>query len=708
MAQGKENLNFNQDQKSLTAEIVNYLAKPKFLITPDLHRQSAAANIASGNLVEAIQNLEDARDAKRGIISIGKKSFDGATSTFIRDARNCSNKKIPEGVEAAEIIVLATFESAKDIFKFDNPKVSKEFYETQLQKMAVDFFNNFSAKNSTKSDKEIFHQSRKEMGKIADFLSSCGIKNPKRKLAEALHFQNFKQDENYNPVTISAIAGEDGHRHTIIEANVAFKGLTEEQKDLYDKIAVDGPLSPLQKSLMKEYREQIFSEKYVIPTQLINAIPGIRNAFEEINFLVRNVDEKSAITENDLEIIDVRKRAGALPTLLKDKNLTKEITRSNAKQANILMGGNGATLHWNSLNTDIPIVGPIFGEYESDIVRHTRKAAKEHDISFTSTPFNRFRRFGPASDLIAIDGYLNKLTDAISDNFEEAKILKQHLQPSKFSDRIKQFFKPLPSFEKTISDIESRSEKSDFVKIIKLAKNIRDNVDEASALVRFSNNFDEENISLKISTKFSRLTRLVNKAAEDEKSDLSSHCDIKKVPLEEVVTSCKSAKDRTGLNMFYRMAKIFKDEVKVSFAKICNVLHSSGHIEYLPGSFRVGGGAPGCYQLQKPVLGALPKSEKEFLKDIVGPFAHNSKEQRKSFSERAKHLFSSNDEVETKPISSTNVIKEIEKPVELKTPSLAEELERDISKNKKDGPSNAMKRASSEQLAPISEQQKSV
>ncbi len=52
--------------------------------------------------------------------------------------------------------------------------------------------------------------------------------------------------------------------------------------------------------------------------------------------------------------------------------------------------------------------------------------------------------------------------------------------------------------------------------------------------------------------------------------------------------------------------------------------------------------------------------------------------------------------------------KEIEKPVELKTPSLAEELERDISKNKKDGPSNAMKRASSEQLAPISEQQKSV
>jgi hypothetical protein len=105
-------------------------------------------------------------------------------------------------------------------------------------------------------------------------------------LAEALHFQNFKQTENYNPVTISAIAGEDGHQHTIIEANLAFKGLTQEQKDLYDKIAVDGPLSKLQKSLMKEYREQIFSGKYVIPTQLINAIPGIRNAFECLDLLL--------------------------------------------------------------------------------------------------------------------------------------------------------------------------------------------------------------------------------------------------------------------------------------------------------------------------------------------------------------------------------------------------------------------------------------
>ena len=233
-------------------------------------------------------------------------------------------------------------------------------------------------------------------------------------------------------------------------------------------------------------------------------------------------------------------------------------------------------------------------------------------------------------------------------------------------------------------------------------------MDEASALIRFKNNFDEENISLKISTNFSRLTRLVNKAAENEKSDLASHCDIKKVPLEEVVTSCKSGKDRTGLNMFYRMAKIFKDEIGVSFAKICNVLHSSGHIEYLPDSFRVGGGAPGCYQLQKPVLGALPKSEKEHLKDLVGPFSHNSKEQRKSFSERARHLFFSSDEVETKSINSTNVTKETEKTVELETPAMVARLESDISKNKKNGPSNAMKRASSEQLAPTSEQQKSV
>jgi len=113
----------------------------------------------------------------------------------------------------------------------------------------------------------------------------------------------------------------------------------------------------------------------------------------------------------------------------------------------------------------------------------------------------------------------------------------------------------------------------------------------------------------------------------------------------------------------------------------------------------VGNGITSC----KNQFWALPKSEKEHLKDLVGPFSHNSKEQRKSFSERARHLFFSSDEVETKSINSTNVTKETEKTVELETPAMVARLESDISKNKKNGPSNSMKRASSEQLAPTSE-----
>jgi hypothetical protein len=91
--------------------------------------------------------------------------------------------------------------------------------------------------------------------------------------------------------------------------------------------------------------------------------------------------------------------------------------------------------------------------------------------------------------------------------------------------------------------------------------------------------------------------------------------------------------------MFYRMAKILEDKIEVGFNKICDTLHSSGHMEYLPGSFRVGGGTPGCYQLQSPVLSALPESEKDFLKVIIGPFAHNNKGPKPKLFDKIKDYF---------------------------------------------------------------------
>ncbi|MBU6338765.1 MAG: hypothetical protein KGQ36_02200 [Rickettsiales bacterium] len=623
---------FHQDQTYLFEEIIRYLNnKSENSSTYQSHRAEASEKIKSGNFIDAINNLEDARDIKRGIFTFKSKSLNGETPVLIRDARTCKSG-IPEGVEAAEIIVLAAFEAAKDIIKFDSStKDNNVSHLEKLQKMAVDFFEDFAPQNNGKSDKKLFYKSNIELNKIGEFLTSYGVKNAKTKITEALHFQNFKQSENYNPVTISTIKDEKGGSHTLVEANVAFKQLTDEQKRLYDKIIDEKAVSELQISLMKTYREEFFSGKYSIPTQLINTVPGVRNAFEEFTLLARNSDKKSNISGDDLELIDVRKRAGALPTIIsKNKKLTEEITGANARQANMLMSSDEIKLHWNSLNTHFPIVGQSFGGYESDIVKHTRRAAKDNYINFTVTPLNRFRRIGAISDLKEIKNYLNALADSLQNDD-----LKEHIRPRNFLDKISGS-KPKSDFEQILSEIEKENSNSDFAKIIRLAKSVKEAVDKAGTTIRISDGFDEENISLKISTKFSRLTKLVNQGFYRKDSDLHANCDITKVPLEEVVISCKSAKDRTGLSMFYRMAKILKSEVDVSFAKICDTLHSSGHMEYLPGSFRVGGGTPGCYQLQSPVLTALPKSEKQHLEVIVGPFSHNNKGPKPKFFDKVK------------------------------------------------------------------------
>jgi hypothetical protein len=622
---------FEKDRQSLMSDVTEYLnQEPQQLIAPEIHRNKALETARSGNLVEAIQNLEQARDAKKGILLVKLPARNGNTPVLIRDARNCFASGAQESFEAAEMMVLSTFQAAQDVIDCNNSVTNKGDLKRKTQEMAFNFLERFAKENDGRSAEELAKQSHVEISKIADFLQEYGVNNAEKKLTKATHFQNFKQKQNYNPVTISTISDKDNHSHTLIEAGIAYKGLTDEQKELYNKIIKNSSISKLQKSLMEKYREEIFSGDYVIPAQLINAVPGIKNAFEELTLLVKDVKSGILVTADNIEVIDVRKRAAALPTLLKDRELTAQIADANIEQAKILIG-NGKKVHWNSLNTDIPMGSLFGGRKESEIVQHTRQASENSYSSFTATPFNRYRRIGVASDLGGIEDYLDKLSDSISSESKAGRTLKKHIKS-------KNGFLPLPNFTKAISEIEANPDNADLVTIAKLAKEVKKAAKQASAHFRFKDGFDEENISLQVSTKFSRLTRLVNEAVENGKLGI---CDPEKVPLEEVVTSCKSAKDRTGLNMFYRTAKVLEERLGVTFGEVCNKLHLAGHSEYLPGSAYVGGGTPGCYQLQNPVLSALPKSEREHLEVIVGPFATNNKGPKKpTLFKKATRLFS--------------------------------------------------------------------
>ncbi|MBM5782270.1 MAG: hypothetical protein FJ368_02485 [Pelagibacterales bacterium] len=631
--------NFLRDREAVLSSVKTYLSSEKHEITSvDDCRELAKKNIAEGNLVAAMQNLEIARDAKRGISSFVYSNENNSSPIFFRDARRClKNKKVfEEGIEATEIIVICAFEAAKDVLELSNISYSQE----EMKKMAVDFFDNFERQNANKSQKQLIKEVDYQLNRIISFLQESGVKNASKHLTKALHFQNFKQEQNCNPVTISEIADDDRTKHLVIDANVAFKEITEEQKELYNKIAKSSSVPLLQRKLMNKYRDQFFSGNYIIPTQLIDLVPGIRNGFEEITLFSENCDQVTKTNPVHLEIIDVRKRCGALPSLLKDEKLAHEVSQSNLRQLDSLIGDrNGKKIHWNSLNTASPTSLLQVKIDDFRIVERTKNAVDGNNHKLSVTPFNAFRSIPNAGDFKGIRSYLKELVSSISTDIKEGKDLKRGFKTGGIFSSL---FSSNSSFDKTLASIEDE----DCRQIISLAKDLQQDLKKLSR--KFIFGLDKENIRLSISNKFNALSKAVNSAIETENSTFLKIFDIQKVPYEEVVVFCKSGKDRTGLSMFCQEIHKIQNKVKISFQKAADQLHLSGHIEALPGSIRIGGGTPGCYQLLESILPAIPESQKDALQILVGPFAAKNKMPKKSsfFSKLKKMFFSSKDEVE--------------------------------------------------------------
>ncbi|MFV9936260.1 MAG: hypothetical protein AB8U84_03285 [Rickettsia endosymbiont of Haemaphysalis japonica] len=102
----------------------------------------------------------------------------------------------------------------------------------KLNKEAVKFINSFNALNMEKSQENISKNMQAEIDNVAELLGKNGIKNAHKKLNVAKDFQNFN-DEHCNIVTLSKVINDEGKEHIVVEAEVAFKGLTEEQKQEY-------------------------------------------------------------------------------------------------------------------------------------------------------------------------------------------------------------------------------------------------------------------------------------------------------------------------------------------------------------------------------------------------------------------------------------------------------------------------------------------
>ena len=135
------------------------------------------------------------------------------------------NSETPILIRDFEMQYLNAIRGAIDIAKGENkPKLV-----LKLNKEAVKFINSFNALNMEKSQENISKNMQAEIDSVAELLGKNGIKNAHKKLNVAKDFQNFN-DEHCNIVTLSKVINDEGKKHIVVEAEVAFKGLTEEQK----------------------------------------------------------------------------------------------------------------------------------------------------------------------------------------------------------------------------------------------------------------------------------------------------------------------------------------------------------------------------------------------------------------------------------------------------------------------------------------------
>jgi hypothetical protein len=559
------------------------------------YRDDAVNFVSEGKLTEALQSLERLRDAKTGIVT--HEVIKDNVPIVVRDARKAQNPPALE-TEAFEMQYLNAIRASIDIATIqDKPELTKD-----LKQKALDFIKNFSSNHRGESQKELAGLLKKETKILGKLLEDRGIPDAYEKLNVAKDFQNFN-DKHSNIVTISSI-NHNEQTHTVIEAEVAMKGLTTSQKEQYAAITDDTKpnkpswytaLPKWEQGLCQKYASKIAAGEHVIPTQL-RQIAGMKNAFEKITAIFE---------KGELEVLHTSKHAGTLASLAKDKDAKQDITNENAKQAQEWVGPD-KTLHCNTFNS-----GPLGAGDDPEIVRSTTKAMKEVGGKETNTAFNSFRYSGLANDLGGVKDTLKKLAEALPEGKEFEKI-KSHIKPKGFFGRI---FRTGNAEQEIQNLLKSEKIDNKTAEILTNSIDLRRSVEKADSILRFG---DAENASLATSTKLNKLTKTLSNLESLPKGFI-------KLPKEEILNMCASGKDRTGLAEHDQSAQAIADKIGATVKNIDGQLLSSLHTAQQAGGISSGGATTGCYGTKSENRAGLPASRQKDLEAIIEVTASSNK-----------------------------------------------------------------------------------
>ncbi|MCC8368768.1 MAG: hypothetical protein LN573_01610 [Rickettsia endosymbiont of Oxypoda opaca] len=595
----------DDNKEFLLVQTQEYLKNSDSIKPLGTDRDKIKEAIEKGRFSEALQGLEILREAKTGItltkISAGEN---GESPIIIRDARNAKDPR-ELGTEGYEMQYLNAVRAAVDIAKIEG----KPELEEQLKNEAVTFIENFNKKNKNNSQEEISVNVKNKINDIAIVLETNGIKQVHKKLNIAKDFQNLN-DEHCNIVTVSNIKDSQGKEHAVIEAEVALKGLTNEQKAEYEKIKTTNKpkwftkMDNWESKLVEQYAPKITAGNHVISTQL-RQIVGMKNAFEKITAIAND--------NGELDVIHTSKHAGTLASISHDKNSRQEITNLNAKQAQEWMGKDHI-LHTNTLNSGPANIPFPSVQIDIDIVKNTNLAMQAVGGKNTNTAFNQFRKIAAFNNFNGVKDQLNDIANNLpkEGNFES---IATHLKPR---GRLERFFGINKSKGDLITmlntEVNAGRLSPETHKILEDAANLKKDIEKADVV--FARGADKENISVDISRKLNYLSHQISNSEDFV---------FRKVPKYEILTMCASGKDRTGLAEHDQSSSAVAAKLGIQVTKVDKQLLKTGHTAGQAGGVYAGGATVGCYGTLQVTGEGFPASRKESLQSIIEVTGANNK-----------------------------------------------------------------------------------